>query len=69
VTGAPSAAPSRPDGPLSPTYRLVTLGIVGQITLIAFEALAVSTAMPVVATDLGSRSTRPRGRCRAGSSS
>jgi MFS family permease len=53
VTGAPSAAPSRPDGPLSPTYRLVTLGIVGQITLIAFEALAVATAMPVVATDLG----------------
>lgn len=33
--------------------RLVTVGIVGEVTVIAFEALAVSTAMPVVAADLG----------------
>jgi MFS family permease len=33
--------------------RLVTLGIVSQVTVVAFEALAVSTAMPVVAADLG----------------
>ena len=31
----------------------VTVGIVGLVTLVAFEALAVSTAMPVVAADLG----------------
>lgn len=33
--------------------RAVTVGIVGLVTLVAFEALAVSTAMPVVAADLG----------------
>lgn len=53
MTGGLPVVPPRPEGPLSPAYRLVTLGIVGLITLIAFEALAVSTAMPVVATDLG----------------
>lgn len=41
-------------GPLAAPYRLVTVAIVVQVTLIAFEALAVSTAMPVVADELGS---------------
>lgn len=40
-------------GPLSPAYRVITLGIVALVTLVAFEALAVSTAMPVVARALG----------------
>ena len=47
------APPRRPPGPLAPAYRLVTLGIIGLVTLVAFEALAVSTAMPVVARALG----------------
>jgi MFS family permease len=51
VSRSASADP-RPQGALSPTYRLVTIGIVVQVTLIAFEALAVSTAMPVVAAEL-----------------
>ena len=32
--------------------RVVTVGIIGLVTLVAFEALAVSTAMPVVAREL-----------------
>jgi len=36
-------------GPLSPQYRALTLGMVAMITLVAFEALAVATAMPTVA--------------------
>jgi len=41
------------DGLWSPTRRPLTLGLVLTITLVAAEALAVSTAMPIVARDLG----------------
>ncbi|HEY7524926.1 MAG TPA: MFS transporter [Candidatus Limnocylindrales bacterium] len=37
----------------SPGRRALTTGLVSTVTLVAFEALAVSTAMPVVARDLG----------------
>lgn len=37
---------------LSPRYRASTLGMVALISLIAFEALAVTTAMPTVAREL-----------------
>jgi MFS family permease len=37
---------------LSPRYRAATLGMVALISLIAFEALAVTTAMPTVAREL-----------------
>ncbi|WP_341393666.1 MFS transporter [Arthrobacter sp. G119Y2] len=47
----PSAEP-RPAGPLSPAYRALTLGILAIITCSAFEAMAVTTAMPVVAVEL-----------------
>lgn len=47
------SAPTKQPGPLAPAYRLITLGIIGLVTLVAFEALAVSTAMPVVARALG----------------
>ena len=36
-----------------PARRRLTLGLVMTITLVAFEALAISTVMPVVADDLG----------------
>jgi MFS family permease len=39
--------------PLSAPYRAVTVGLLTLITLVAFEALAVATAMPVAARDLG----------------
>ncbi|WP_243649099.1 MFS transporter [Luteibacter rhizovicinus] len=44
------AAPT--DSVLSPRYRAATLGMVALISLIAFEALAVTTAMPTVAREL-----------------
>lgn len=45
-------ATPRPPGVLSPQYRALTVGMVALITLVAFEALAVTTAMPTVAQAL-----------------
>ncbi len=47
-----SHAPDRTPGLLSAPYRPVTLGIVALTSLVAFEALAVATAMPAAAADL-----------------
>lgn len=46
---------SRPpdDGLWSPHRRALTVGLVLTITLVAFEALAVSTVLPIVAKELG----------------
>lgn len=41
------------DGVWAPHRRRLTLGLVFTITLVAFEALAISTVMPVVSDDLG----------------
>ena len=41
------------DGLWSPSRRALTVGLVLTITLVAFEALAVATVMPVVARELG----------------
>jgi MFS family permease len=49
----PHARPAVGDGVWSPVRRRLTLGLVLTITLVAFEALAISTVMPVVADDLG----------------
>ena len=46
----------RHDGLWSPRHRTLTLGLVLTITLVAFEALAVATIMPVVAGELGNSS-------------
>ncbi|MEW5990731.1 MAG: MFS transporter [Chloroflexota bacterium] len=43
----------RPDSLWSPGRRPLTVGLVLTITLVASEALAVATAMPIVAGDLG----------------
>ncbi len=37
---------------MAPAYRLVTLCLVALVTIIAFEAMAISTAMPIIARDL-----------------
>jgi MFS family permease len=44
---------SGPDSLWSPARRGLTIGLVLTITLVAFEALAVSTVLPIVARDLG----------------
>lgn len=41
-------------GLFSPGHRALTAGLVMTITLVAFEALAISTVMPLVARELGS---------------
>jgi MFS family permease len=52
VTGTPQHAA----GTLwSAPYRMLTIGLVLTITLVAFEALAVATIMPLVALDLHDR--------------
>ena len=48
-----SAAPPIDDGLWSPQRRVLSGGLVLTITLVAFEALAVSTVMPIVARELG----------------
>ena len=45
--------PGATDGVWAPARRRLTFGLVMTITLVAFEALAISTVMPVVADDLG----------------
>jgi len=53
---SPSSSQRSPGGPddrlLSSTYRALTIGIVTLILLVAFEAMAVSTAMPVAVSEL-----------------
>lgn len=39
--------------PMSPAYRVVTLAIVVVTTMISFESMAVTTAMPMAAAELG----------------
>ena len=48
-----SAGGASGDGVWAPHRRRLTLGLVLTITLVAFESLAISTVMPVVAEDLG----------------
>ncbi len=45
--------PSRPTSMASPELRALTTGLVLTVTLVALEALAVATVMPVVSADLG----------------
>lgn len=46
------AAAGGPASPLAPAYRLLTILLVAMVTMVAFESMAVSTAMPAVAADL-----------------
>ena len=51
-TAAVSPGDEGTGGPLSPAYRLVTVALVALVTIIAYEALAVATAMPRAAEEL-----------------
>ncbi|MGW6574830.1 MFS transporter [Streptomyces sp. NPDC054945] len=50
-TTAPTPPPP-PGGVLGPAYRTLSIGIISVVFLIAFEATAVGTAMPVAAREL-----------------
>jgi MFS family permease len=53
LAGQARVATPEGDGLWSPKRRPLTIGLVLTITLVAAEALAVATAMPVVAAELG----------------
>jgi MFS family permease len=52
TTEPPTTADPGRAGVLAPQFRALTIGMVALITLVAFEALAVTTAMPTVAQAL-----------------
>ncbi|WP_428954385.1 MFS transporter [Streptomyces sp. cg35] len=52
VAPAPILSTSETEGVLGRTYRALSIGIVTVVLLIAFEATAVGTAMPVAAREL-----------------
>ncbi|MDX3136505.1 MFS transporter, partial [Streptomyces europaeiscabiei] len=51
-TPVPPAVPDGEESVLSRSYRGLSIGIVSVVLLIAFEAMAVGTAMPVAAREL-----------------
>lgn len=42
----------RPTGPLGAPYTQITIAVLALVTIVAFEAMAVSTAMPTIAREL-----------------
>jgi MFS family permease len=52
VTGLTEARSGSREGVLSPPYRRTTTGVVAVVLLVAFESMAVATAMPVAAREL-----------------
>jgi MFS family permease len=53
VEDEPGAAPESPTPGASAAQRALTVGLLLIITLVAFEALAVATVLPIVEDDLG----------------
>lgn len=51
-----TAGAQAPAGVVSPRYRAISIGLLALVTLQAFEAMAVTTAMPVVARELAGMS-------------
>ncbi|SDM34519.1 Major Facilitator Superfamily protein [Nonomuraea maritima] len=51
-----TAVAQAPAGVVSPRYRAISIGLLALVTLQAFEAMAVTTAMPVVARELAGMS-------------
>ncbi|HZX98938.1 MAG TPA: MFS transporter [Dermatophilaceae bacterium] len=48
----PDQQQKRSSGPMGSAYRLLTVALLALVTIIAFENMAISTAMPAVAKDL-----------------
>ena len=43
------AAPGAASGVFSPAYRLISVAVVAMVTIVAFEFMAIATAMPAAA--------------------
>ena len=52
MSGLTQTRPTSRPGILAPAYRRTTLGLVTVVLLVAFESMAVATAMPVAAREL-----------------
>ncbi|MDQ2781312.1 MAG: MFS transporter [Actinomycetota bacterium] len=50
--GGRAAGADLASGPFSPAYRLITVAVVALITIVAFEFMAIATAMPAAAEEL-----------------
>ncbi len=53
ATPGPRADPVHPTSPMAGQYRVVTIALVTLTTMVAFETMAVTTAMPSAAAELG----------------
>ncbi len=53
VPATPHRSPAAGDGLWSPGRRALTIGLILNVTIVASEALAVGTILPIVAEDLG----------------
>ncbi|MEO3869258.1 MFS transporter [Nonomuraea sp. B12E4] len=53
MTTTVDVSPEAAAGVASARYRAVSIGLLALVTLVAFEGMAVTTAMPLVARDLG----------------
>ncbi len=53
ATPRPPADPVHPASPMAGQYRVVTIALVTLTTMVAFETMAVTTAMPLAAAELG----------------
>src|SRR4051812_50135993 len=42
-----------PDSVFAPRYRALSVGVLMSVTIVAFQALGIGTAMPAIARDLG----------------
>ena len=47
------AAPDAASGVFSPAYRLISVAVIAMVTIVAFEFMAIATAMPAAAEELG----------------
>ena len=45
------------EGVFSPGLRLVTIGLLVSVGIVAFDGLGVTTALPAIASDLGGMTT------------
>jgi MFS family permease len=52
-SGAPTPAPASAQSPMEPGLRLLAVGLVLGVTLVAFETTAVLTALPTITDELG----------------
>jgi len=49
----PATVPDPPPGVFAPAFRLISVAVIAMVTIVAFEFMAIATAMPTAAEELG----------------